>query len=152
MGAAQVAADAAVMALKLLCGKDPGIPPGMGALVGPPVPWTCTVPGVPVGSAAENSDVFPFGSVAVAVMTRPGVKPTGTVTLIVASPSAESAALTAWRRLHAPGRQFALSKPSLSVETVNAGDGPKICAPAPSVSGVPSKSSVTWICLWPCAA
>lgn len=36
--AAQAAADAAVIAIKLLCGKDPGVPPGMGALVGPPVP------------------------------------------------------------------------------------------------------------------
>jgi RHS repeat-associated protein len=35
---AQAAADAATLAMKLLCGKDPGIPPGMGALVGPPVP------------------------------------------------------------------------------------------------------------------
>ncbi|HET6584994.1 MAG TPA: DUF6531 domain-containing protein, partial [Nannocystaceae bacterium] len=35
--AAQAAADAAVLAIKLLCGKDPGLPPGMGALVGPPV-------------------------------------------------------------------------------------------------------------------
>jgi YD repeat-containing protein len=35
---AQAAADAAAMALKVLCGKDPGLPPGMGALVGPPVP------------------------------------------------------------------------------------------------------------------
>jgi RHS repeat-associated protein len=36
--AAQAAADAAVLALQLLCGKDPGIPPGTGMLVGPPVP------------------------------------------------------------------------------------------------------------------
>ncbi len=36
--AAQAAADAAVLAIKLLCGKDPGIPPGMGTLLGPPVP------------------------------------------------------------------------------------------------------------------
>ena len=36
--AAQAAADAAVLAMKLLCGKDPGIPPGMGTLVGPPIP------------------------------------------------------------------------------------------------------------------
>ncbi len=35
---AQAAADAAVLAVKLLAGKDPGIPPGVGALVGPPVP------------------------------------------------------------------------------------------------------------------
>jgi len=36
--AAQAAADAAVLAVKLLVGKDPGLPPGMGVLVGPPVP------------------------------------------------------------------------------------------------------------------
>jgi uncharacterized Zn-binding protein involved in type VI secretion len=36
--AAQAAADAAKMALQLLCGKDPGIPPGIGAILGPPVP------------------------------------------------------------------------------------------------------------------
>lgn len=36
--AAQAAADAAVLALKLLAGKDPGLPPGIGALVGPPLP------------------------------------------------------------------------------------------------------------------
>lgn len=35
---AQAAADAAVLALKLLCGKDPGVPPGGGLLLGPPVP------------------------------------------------------------------------------------------------------------------
>src|SRR5688500_15320734 len=42
----------------------------------------------PVASAAENSDVFPLGSVAVAVMTRPAGNPAGNVTLIVASPLA----------------------------------------------------------------
>src|SRR5690606_35092531 len=36
--AAQAAADAAVLVLKLLCGKDPGLPPGVGLLLGPPVP------------------------------------------------------------------------------------------------------------------
>ncbi|MBN8610287.1 MAG: PAAR domain-containing protein [Deltaproteobacteria bacterium] len=35
---AQAAADAAVLALKMLAGKDPGLPPGMGVLMGPPVP------------------------------------------------------------------------------------------------------------------
>jgi RHS repeat-associated protein len=35
---AQAGADAAVMAVKALAGKDPGLPPGMGALIGPPVP------------------------------------------------------------------------------------------------------------------
>ncbi|HVZ35056.1 MAG TPA: PAAR domain-containing protein, partial [Polyangiaceae bacterium] len=35
---AQAAADAAIMAVKALAGKDPGLPPGMGALIGPPVP------------------------------------------------------------------------------------------------------------------
>jgi RHS repeat-associated protein len=36
--ALQAAADAATLALKMLLGKDPGIPPGMGMLIGPPVP------------------------------------------------------------------------------------------------------------------
>lgn len=36
--AAQAAADAAVLVFKLLCGKDPGIPPGWGLLLGPGVP------------------------------------------------------------------------------------------------------------------
>ena len=36
--AAQVAADAAVLAIKLLVGKDPSVVPGMGMLIGPPVP------------------------------------------------------------------------------------------------------------------
>ena len=46
VAAAQVAADAAVLAFKLLCGKDPGLPPGMGALLGPPVP-TVMIGGFP---------------------------------------------------------------------------------------------------------
>nr|WP_255216697.1 RHS repeat-associated core domain-containing protein [Pseudenhygromyxa sp. WMMC2535] len=44
--AAQAAADAAVLALKLLAGKDPGLPPGIGALVGPPLP-TVMIGGFP---------------------------------------------------------------------------------------------------------
>jgi len=44
--AAQAAADAAVLALKLLAGKDPGLPPGIGALVGPPCP-TVMIGGFP---------------------------------------------------------------------------------------------------------
>ncbi len=44
--AAQAAADAAVLALKLLCGKDPGLPPGVGALLGPPLP-TVMIGGFP---------------------------------------------------------------------------------------------------------
>lgn len=35
---AQAAADAAILALKMTLGKDPGVCPGIGALVGPPVP------------------------------------------------------------------------------------------------------------------
>jgi RHS repeat-associated protein len=42
----QAAADAAVMAIKALCGKDPGVPPGIGALIGPPVP-TVLIGGFP---------------------------------------------------------------------------------------------------------
>lgn len=38
MQLAQVAADTAAMGLSMLCGKDPGIPAGTGALVGPPMP------------------------------------------------------------------------------------------------------------------
>jgi RHS repeat-associated protein len=44
--AMQAAADAAVLALKLLAGKDPGLPPGVGALVGPPCP-TVMIGGFP---------------------------------------------------------------------------------------------------------
>lgn len=36
--AAQAAADAAVLVFKMLCGKDPGIPPGWGLLLGPGMP------------------------------------------------------------------------------------------------------------------
>lgn len=36
--AAQAAADAAVLAFKILCGKDMGVPPGVGNLMGPPSP------------------------------------------------------------------------------------------------------------------
>jgi RHS repeat-associated protein len=52
--AVQAAADAAVLALKMLVGKDPGIPPGMGMLVGPPVPNVLIggFPCPPVGAMA----------------------------------------------------------------------------------------------------
>ena len=50
--AAQAAADAATLAIKLLCGKDPGIPPGMGALVGPPAP-TVLIGGFPCPPIGE---------------------------------------------------------------------------------------------------
>jgi RHS repeat-associated protein len=55
--AAQAAADAAVLAVKLLCGKDPGIPPGMGTLVGPPVPNVLIggFPCPPVGEMAVGA-------------------------------------------------------------------------------------------------
>lgn len=44
--ALQAAADAAVLAIKQLCGKDPSGPPGMGTLLGPPVP-TVMIGGFP---------------------------------------------------------------------------------------------------------
>jgi RHS repeat-associated protein len=44
--ALQAAADAAVLAIKQLCGKDPSGPPGVGALVGPPTP-TVMIGGFP---------------------------------------------------------------------------------------------------------
>jgi RHS repeat-associated protein len=52
--AAQAAADAAVLALKLLLGKDPGLPPGVGALLGPPCPTVMVggFPCPPVGDMA----------------------------------------------------------------------------------------------------
>ncbi len=55
--AAQAAADAAVLAFKLLCGKDPGIPPGMGALLGPPLPNVMIggFPCPPVGDMAMGA-------------------------------------------------------------------------------------------------
>ncbi len=55
--AAQAAADAAVLAFKLLCGKDPGLPPGMGALLGPPCPTVMIggFPCPPVGDMAVGA-------------------------------------------------------------------------------------------------
>ena len=55
--AAQAAADAAILALKLLAGKDPGIPPGVGALLGPPCPTVMIggFPCPPIGDMAVGA-------------------------------------------------------------------------------------------------
>jgi RHS repeat-associated protein len=55
--AIQAAADAATLALKALMGKDPGIPPGMGMIVGPPVPTVLIggFPCPPVGQMAVGA-------------------------------------------------------------------------------------------------
>jgi RHS repeat-associated protein len=70
--AAQAGADAAVLALKLLCGKDPGIPPGMGVLVGPPVPNVLIggFPCPPVGQMAWGEILKALGQIAGAVGGR----------------------------------------------------------------------------------
>ena len=52
----------------------PGVAVGVGVGGGPPVTWT----------QPENSDVFPFGSVAVAVTTAPPATITGKVTVMLA--------------------------------------------------------------------
>jgi RHS repeat-associated protein len=54
---AQAAADAAMLALRLLCGKDPGIPPCFGSLIGPPVPNVLIggFPCPPVGEMAVGA-------------------------------------------------------------------------------------------------
>ncbi|MBN8616841.1 MAG: RHS repeat-associated core domain-containing protein, partial [Deltaproteobacteria bacterium] len=60
------AADAAVLALKLLAGKDPGLPPGMGVLMGPPVPNVLIggFPCPPVGEMAVSGLMKMLKSVA----------------------------------------------------------------------------------------
>ncbi|UQA57126.1 RHS repeat-associated core domain-containing protein [Polyangium aurulentum] len=70
--AAQAAADAAVLAVKLLCGKDPGIPPGWGALVGPPVPNVLIggFPCPPVGDMAMGGLMKLLGKVTRALRSR----------------------------------------------------------------------------------
>jgi RHS repeat-associated protein len=67
--AAQAAADAAVLAIKLLCGKDPGIPPGMGTLVGPPVPNVMIggFPCPPIGEMAMGGLMRAIGKAVAAV-------------------------------------------------------------------------------------
>lgn len=67
--AAQAAADAAVLAMKLLAGKDPGIPPGMGTLVGPPVPNVMIggFPCPPVGDMAFGALLKGLGKAAKAI-------------------------------------------------------------------------------------
>ncbi len=66
---AQAAADAAVLAVKLLAGKDPGIPPGYGMLVGPPVPNVLVggFPCPPIGEMAVQGLMKALKSVAKAV-------------------------------------------------------------------------------------
>ncbi len=63
---AQAAADAAVLALKLLAGKDPGLPPGMGVLMGPPIPNILIggFPCPPVGDMAVSGLMKALKSVA----------------------------------------------------------------------------------------
>lgn len=70
--AAQAAADAAVLAIKLLCGKDPGLPPGMGTLVGPPVPNVLIggFPCPPVGEMAFGAILKKLQGVARAFKKR----------------------------------------------------------------------------------
>jgi YD repeat-containing protein len=70
--AAQAAADAAVLAVKLLCGKDPGLPPGMGTLVGPPVPNVLIggFPCPPVGEMAFGAILKGLGKLKNAVKKR----------------------------------------------------------------------------------
>ena len=77
--AAQAGADAAVLALKLLCGKDPGIPPGMGALVGPPIANVLIggFPCPPIGEMALGALLKALGKAAQAVRGRRARKANG---------------------------------------------------------------------------
>ena len=72
-------ADAAVLAFKILCGKDPGIPPGTGVLVGPPVTNVLIggFPCPPVGQMAWGGILKALGKAARAVRGRLSRKANG---------------------------------------------------------------------------